>query len=369
MKLLDLTPYFHRKSGGIKKFILKKAQHLPAHGVQHVVVIPGKERGEFFQGSTKFYQLPSLSIPLSGGYRFFRSVEEIMRVVLAERPHVVELGGTYLLAPLFKDRDFLLSVFYHSDARREMSFLPAPRRIKDRLFGTLVEKCLSRADIILTPTEKYRRELMSFGLSEVYKVSLGVEVDIFNPRRRDRRAFRERYSVEEDKVVLLYVGRLSIDKRVDLLLKVFENLKDKDFHMMMVGDGPLRAYVKLKAKRMKNLTFIDYISSEEELAFIYANCDIFVSASPFETFGLAFLEAQSSGLLLVALDMDLETQILKDFLVKDYSMDAFLQAIHRAREHLSSSMRDFLHEMVRRDFSWKVSIERYLQAYSTFAIL
>ncbi len=369
MKLLDLTPYFHRKSGGIKKFILKKAQYLPAYGVQHTVVIPGEDRKEFIQGSTKFYQLPSLRIPLSGGYRFFKSVEDIKRIIRTERPQVVELGGTYLLASLFEDRDFLLSVFYHSDARGEMSFLPIPKKVKNMLFSALVDKCLSRADVILTPTEKYRRELLSLGLPKVYRVSLGVEVDTFSPKKRNRKAFKERYLVEEDKVVLLYVGRFSVDKRVDFLLKVFENLKDKDFHMVMVGDGPLKAYVKLKAKGIKNLTLIEYISSEEELAFIYANCDIFVSASPFETFGFAFLEAQSSGLILVALDMDLETQLIKDFLVKNYSPHAFLQAIHRAREHLSPSMRDFLHEMVRQTFSWKVSIERYLQIYPTFVTL
>ena len=364
MKLLDLTPYFHSKSGGIKKFILKKVEYLPKFGFEHVVVIPGEESKVYKLKNTKFYEVSSFPIPLSGGYRFFKRLEYVEDIIRKESPDIVELGGTYLISPFLKVEDSFLSIFYHSDAKREMSFIPSPKLIKDGAFKLLVDKCLSKADMILTPAKKYTQTLKEYGLKLVNTVHLGVDPRVFNPAKREAESFKERFGISKGKIVLLYVGRLSIDKGVNKLLKAFQLLSPKHFHLVLVGDGPLKAYVKRKAEKLGSITLIDYVNSEEDLAVIYASCDIFVNASTYETFGLAMLEAQSSGLPVAGFDLDLETQFLKETLSKEVSPQGLAQAIHRACELLSHSTREYLHTKAVEEFSWEKTFERYADLYS-----
>ena len=88
--------------------------------VEHVVVVPDKKLKTYTVGRTRFYELSSFG--LIGGYRFlfFSSVKEINRIIEEEKPDVVELRGTYLLVPFLKRKNYLLSVFYHADAKREI---------------------------------------------------------------------------------------------------------------------------------------------------------------------------------------------------------------------------------------------------------
>ncbi len=361
MKLLDLTPYFHKKSGGIKSFILKKVDYLPKYEVQHVVVIPGKERKKYMYGSTVFYEVPSFHIPFSGGYRFFSGLKEIKEIIRQEKPDIVELGGTYTIAPFFADKDYLLSIFYHSDAKKELGFIPSTKYMKERFFSLLIDRCISKADLVISPSEKYSQSLME-KINKVYTCPLGVDTKIFNPSKRDESSFRKKFNIQEE-TILLYVGRLTVEKRIDILMSAIEQLDKKLYHLLIVGSGPLKLYVKAKSKILKNVTFIDYVTSQEELSYIYSNCHMFVSASKYETFGLAFLEAQSSGLPVVAFDLNLETQLLKDFLAKDFTVEALAHAISIAREKLNPTIREYLHTKVRSLFSWESSFDTYMSIY------
>lgn len=102
MKLMDITPYYHPTSGGIKTYINYKVELMKHQDVEHVVVVPGKKPRTYTVGRTRFYELSSFG--LIGGYRFFSSVKEINRIIEEEKPDVVELGGTYLLVPFLKER-------------------------------------------------------------------------------------------------------------------------------------------------------------------------------------------------------------------------------------------------------------------------
>ncbi len=274
----------------------------------------------------------------------------------------MELGGTYTIAPFFSEKDYVLSIFYHSDAKKELGFIPSTKHIKDKMFKLLVDKCISKADIVLSPSEKYSQSLREMGIDAVYTCHLGVDTEVFNPNKRDENSFRKKYNIWEE-TILLYVGRLTVEKRIDLLISAFERLDKRLYHLVIVGAGPMALYVKAKSKKIKNITLIDYISSQEELSYIYANCHIFVSASKYETFGLAFLEAQSSGLPVVAFDLGLETQMVKDFLAKEFNAKALAQTISNVRAVLNSKLSYYLHKKVESLFSWENCFNRYLDLY------
>jgi alpha-1,6-mannosyltransferase len=82
MKLMDITPYYHSTSGGIKTYINYKVEFVKHQDVEHVVVVPGKKPKTYTVGRTRFYELSSFG--LIGGYRFFSSVKEINRIIEEE---------------------------------------------------------------------------------------------------------------------------------------------------------------------------------------------------------------------------------------------------------------------------------------------
>lgn len=211
MKLVDITPYFHRKSGGIKRYLLQKAKFLKKQEVEHVLIIPGKEKRSYYVEKTRVYELPSFPLPLTGGYRFFSSLSEIREILQKEEPDIVELGGTYQFIPFLKSDRYLLSVFYHSDIRTDLALLPLPEKIKQVLIEHTIRKKLSSADLIITPSKKQEEFLRSYGLEHVSTVNLGVDTHTFNPSKRNP-YFDRALRIKQESFRLLYVGRLSRTK-------------------------------------------------------------------------------------------------------------------------------------------------------------
>lgn len=362
MKLVDITPYFHNKSGGIRRYLLEKIKYLMNKKVEHILIIPGKGKKEYYMGATKVYEIPSFPLPLTGGYRFFSSLSNIKEILKREKPDIVEVGGSYQFLPYLKSDSYLLTVFYHSDIKADLDLIPMPERLRKILVESTIRKKLSKADLVLTPSKKQEEFLKTFGLERVVSVNLGVDKEVFHPWKRDP-YFSKALGIRENKYKLVYGGRLSIEKNINLLLEAFQYLEPSLFHLIIVGDGPLRRRVEDLSKKLSNITYLGYVQKKEELARIYASCDVYISASCSETFGLSFLEAQACGCILVAFDMDLESQPFKEFLVRDISAQALYNAIIRACDSISPSLREKISSYIINNFSWDKTFERLLNLY------
>jgi glycosyltransferase involved in cell wall biosynthesis len=130
--------------------------------------------------------------------------------------------------------------------------------------------------------------------------SRGVDTALFSPARRDP-AVRARIAPGAQRI-LVYVGRLAAEKRVDFLLDVFPHVAaatGPGTALVFVGGGP--AAERLRARAPAGVHFTGFLRGEE-LAEAYAAGDVFVFASDTETFGNVVLEALSSGLPAVVVD-------------------------------------------------------------------
>jgi glycosyltransferase involved in cell wall biosynthesis len=102
---------------------------------------------------------------------------------------------------------------------------------------------------------------------------------------------------------MLYVGRLSPEKEVDVLIKSFhawQAQQGTNTKFVIVGDGPDRARLG-KLTTSKDVIFTGSLSGKE-LSAAYASADVFAFASQADTFGNVVLEAIASGLPVVAYD-------------------------------------------------------------------
>jgi glycosyltransferase involved in cell wall biosynthesis len=108
---------------------------------------------------------------------------------------------------------------------------------------------------------------------------------------------------------VLYVGRLSHEKNLEMLAHAFLALDDCA-HLVIVGDGPARGdLVRLLAGHP--VTFTGYLRGVD-LATAYASADIFAFPSLTETFGQVVLEAMASGLPVIGFDAEGVRDLVED---------------------------------------------------------
>jgi glycosyltransferase involved in cell wall biosynthesis len=172
-------------------------------------------------------------------------------------------------------------------------------RSGDESLAAGVEVALSAfyggCDVVLSPSDVSDRRLRALGIDEarIGRWDRGVDVGRFSPQLRTRAA--------DGRVRVLYAGRLTKEKGADLLADAFlaARARDPRLELMLAGGGPEED--ALRARLGSAATFLGWLEGAE-LARAYADADLFLFCSQTDTFGQVVLEAQASGLPVVAVD-------------------------------------------------------------------
>ncbi|MDO9538349.1 MAG: glycosyltransferase [Thermoplasmata archaeon] len=167
------------------------------------------------------------------------------------------------------------------------------------LFWLYLKPLCRKSDGVVAPSNNAIEELKKIvtGMEYTDWVFPGIEVDKFNPEIKGN-FIRERHGLENNEVIL-HVGRLSLEKNLELVLDGMKILKTErpNAKLLVVGNGPARPhYDKLvKEKGLEDRVIFSGFVPSEELPNYYAACDSFVLASKFETLGIVMTEALASG--------------------------------------------------------------------------
>jgi glycosyltransferase involved in cell wall biosynthesis/predicted metal-dependent phosphoesterase TrpH len=147
---------------------------------------------------------------------------------------------------------------------------------------------------VLSPSPAADRSLLALGAEEgrIDRWERGVDVARFAPQKADRDAFPGELRV-------LYAGRLTSEKGVDLLAESFLRARRAEprLHLLLAGGGPEEG--ELRERLGDHATFLGWLEGED-LARAYASADIFLFCSRTDTYGQVVLEAGASGLPVVA---------------------------------------------------------------------
>ncbi|XP_047342173.1 sulfoquinovosyl transferase SQD2-like [Impatiens glandulifera] len=155
------------------------------------------------------------------------------------------------------------------------------------------------ADLTLVPSAALAKELEDAKVTEAYKIRLwnkGVDSDSFHPRFYSHEMRLRLSNGEPNRPLIVHVGRLGVEKSLDLLKRVMEEIPEA--RIAIVGDGPYREDLEKLMEGMPAV-FTGMLVGEE-LSQAYASGDIFVMPSESETLGQVVLEAMASGLAVVA---------------------------------------------------------------------
>jgi glycosyltransferase involved in cell wall biosynthesis len=296
MRIALFSEVFLPKVDGIVTTLTKLLDHLAARGHESILFAPAGGPDRY--AATRVVGLRGYPFPLYPELTLVPPTADVRRALSRFDPDVVHVLGPVSLglAGIRQARELGRPVLasYHTDlpgfaVRWGYGVLSAPLR-------TLLSWVHNQADLTLCPSSATRADLERAGVHDVAVWSRGVDASRFSPARRSR-AWRTRLAAgRADAPLLLFVGRLSPEKRVDWLRPVIDAIPAAC--LAVVGDGPSRGMLETLLAPTPTV-FTGWLS-DGDLAAAYAAADIFVFPGANETFGNVALEAMASGLPVVA---------------------------------------------------------------------
>jgi glycosyltransferase involved in cell wall biosynthesis/predicted metal-dependent phosphoesterase TrpH len=215
---------------------------------------------------------------------------------------------------------------YHTELSAYAGVRSGQQRLAE-LMELAVRAFYSACDLVLSPSQASDQALLQAGLpaERIVRWDRGVDTTRFSPALRERpplgqaeapahvtpprsgldgsgQPFDEHSTQTagvEPLFNVLYAGRVTSEKGVDLLADAFLTARawEPRLHLQIAGGGPEQEWL---AERLgEHVTFVGWLHGDE-LARAYANADAFLFCSSTDTFGQVILEAQASGLPVVA---------------------------------------------------------------------
>lgn len=322
MRIGIITGTFLPQTNGVISYVLDTATALTKRGHAVTVFAPSPRKGiplDLSKYPFRIVLLPSVPALIYAGLRVtkpqlyffikeFRDLQIDIVHLNDPMPICVEamIAAKFLKLPVvitfhtfYLDKDFLRSV----------------------RFGSVIEKIkhpLSRinanyhnfADVVICPSTSAREELLHSGLlarSEVIQNS--IDATLIKKESIELRASnREYFHLHDTDHVAIFVGRLSVEKRVDILIKSWKYVTSRIpfAQLLIVGGGPQENALKILVKKMKLTGVVQFAGLIPRSVLlsrgVYYAADIYASASRIENQSISMIEAMAHGLPIVSIN-------------------------------------------------------------------
>jgi 1,2-diacylglycerol 3-alpha-glucosyltransferase len=166
----------------------------------------------------------------------------------------------------------------------------------------------NRYDLVLSPSQALLSEMLLQGLKQkTIAFPNSVNTKFFSHTSRRHR---------DDRVSLMYMGRVSYEKSIDQVIKAFKliNAEKPETTLTIVGDGPERKKLEALVKKLglgKKVIFTGTLHGKAHLQALQ-DADIFLTASKTDNMPMAIIEAMSAGLPVIGVNALGVPEIVRD---------------------------------------------------------
>lgn len=286
--ICDVALFYAERSGGIRTYLDEKSRFARATGAfEHHLIVPG--RRERHRGGR--HELRSLQLAVSNGYRMPLGAGAVKETLRAVRPDVVVLHDPFW-RPLAVTREAhrlgaSVVAVHHASPALNAAGIPGPDAVYLPTLRRIYQHAYEHVDAVMSTVDTQA----DAGRPASLPLRFGLDP-----------AFRPGPSPALAADHLLYVGRLSLEKRVGDVLEAMARAR-WGRRLVLVGDGPAKPAFEARARRLgltRLIEFKSFISDRRTLARLYREAACVIAPGPHETFGLAVLEAAASGARVVA---------------------------------------------------------------------
>ncbi|PYJ74965.1 MAG: histidinol-phosphatase [Verrucomicrobia bacterium] len=270
------------------------------------------------------YELQKLSFPPILQILDYIQRENFTEIIIST-PGPIGLTG--LLAG--KMLNLQISGIYHTDFPQYIRILTEDSFLESATWHYM-HWFYGQLDTVFVNSEEYRQNWIARGFDpgKLKIFPRGLDTELFTPARRAP-AFWEKFGASNSQVRLLYVGRISREKDLDILANTYRRLRDEGLpvQLFVVGLGP---YSQGLSELLPDAVFTGYLTGIE-LATAYASADVFAFPSTTDTFGNVIIEAQASGVPVVVSDSGGPKELVEDkangFITKSHDVEDFTRAV------------------------------------------
>jgi alpha-1,6-mannosyltransferase len=287
VRIADVAVWYGARSGGIRTYLDAKARFAATTGaLEHHLVVPAA-RERHTRGR---HELPGVLVERTNGYRLPTNVRPLLRTLRAIQPDVVLLHDSHwwpaTVVHYARTLGAAVVAVHHASAEGAAIGKPGPEAGWRAALSAWQRRLYRRVDAVMAaaPLDAETTDApvipLRFGLDPSFRPGLD------QPRRTH----------------VLYVGRLSAEKGIELLLQATASGPGPG-SLRLVGCGPAQRQLRRQAERLgiaARVEFAPFIPDPGALRDEYAQAACVVVPGGHETFGLVAVEAAASGARVVA---------------------------------------------------------------------
>ena len=293
MRVAIVTESFLPHVNGVTNSVLRILEYLQSANHQALVIAPSAEDMPTSYAGHPVRSTTALALQniLPVGMPMGLPQKRLEHLIDGFAPDVIHLASPFALgnyaAKIGKKLGIPTLSVYQTDLggfAKQYGFGGAEKSLQKILY-----RIHAQTDRTLAPSTSACLDLHLADVPNVYLWRRGVNGELFNPSKRNRQLRDQWRNLDQNKLIVGFVGRLAQEKRVSDLAAI---ASDPNLQLVIVGEGPHR---KKLEQQLPNAIFLGF-KSGEELAEIYASFDLFIHPGPRETFCQAVQEALASGI-------------------------------------------------------------------------
>ena len=297
LRLALFSGNYNYTRDGCNQALNRLAAYMIEAGAQVRVYSPTTDTPAF-EPAGDLVSAPSVAIPGRGEYRLALGLTRALRADLARfQPTLVHLSAPDLLGSQAgcwaRKQGVPLVASLHTRFETYLSYYgldwlrPGVERYLDGFYR--------RCDRVLAPNAPIADLLREQDMGDRVRIwGRGVDRDRFSPARRNLE-WRRGLGIADNEVAVAFLGRLVMEKGLDILAETLIRLRGQPIRPLIIGDGPARAFVE---QRLPEAVLTGHLDGEA-LGRAVSSADILFNPSLTEAFGNASLEGMAAGLAVL----------------------------------------------------------------------
>lgn len=309
MRIAIFTDSFWPQINGVTTSILNTVSVLSEQGHEFLILAPKPKK---FPGpephlkNTRIIWLPAEPLPTYTDYLMAYliplSAKKAFKDFHADLVHVHTPFFVAQKGIKYSQRQHIPVIgTFHTLVSEFLEYIPIPKikhnPLMKQLSWVYTQHIYKKCDVITTPTKVLADELHEHGFKHVRVLTNAIDYEQFSSGKNKK---------EKKKVKLVYFGRVSFEKRIDIALDALFLLRKKYPHVEMgiIGSGPAEESLKRQARELGIEKYVRFWGPlrGKALADAVKQHTILVAPSPMETQGLYVLEGMAAGLCVVGAD-------------------------------------------------------------------
>ncbi|EOR28256.1 group 1 glycosyl transferase [Clostridium sartagoforme AAU1] len=246
------------------------------------------------------------------------------------------------------------------------------KNIKQFIMKLLLKRNLMwyKKSNIISKNNKIFKQLIEMGVNNCKIIPVGLDLFCIPKVIEEKSQLKEQLGFNSRDKVIIYIGRLTRDKRPIEAFNIIENLitNNEDYKPVIIGDGELREDIKKLISKSENKIKYSYIPKikNTEIHKYLKVTDVFINTSEVEIFGMAILEAMYHECKVFAKTAPGPNQIIDNFnngfLIDNYDIKSWSNLIENNIEN--DKIGQNANKAITNYFNWEILSDEFVDFYS-----